>query len=53
VPWAASKEELADLWRKRVKSNVLSMKLDDEEKELLEIREELSGRYRSQLSQVL
>jgi carboxyl-terminal processing protease len=53
VSWAANESELVDLWRKRVKSGVLSMKLDDDEKELSEIREELSERYRSQLSQVL
>ena len=52
VPWPASKLELVDLWRKRIKSSVLSMKLDDEF-EMAEIREELSKRFRSQLSQVL
>ncbi|MDG2176262.1 MAG: carboxy terminal-processing peptidase [Gammaproteobacteria bacterium] len=53
VTWAANESELVDLWRKRVKSSVLSMKLDDDEKEMQEIREDLSERYRSQLSQVL
>jgi len=53
VPWPANEEELVDLWRKRIKSNVLSMHMDEEEKDMFEIREELSERYRSQLSQVL
>jgi len=52
-PWPASESDLTEIWRKRVKSNVLSMKLDDDEKALADIREELSDRYRSQLSQVL
>lgn len=51
TPWAASEEELVDLWRKRVKSSVLSLRLDGEEMDA--IRETLSGRFRSQLSQVL
>ncbi|MDT8397951.1 MAG: carboxy terminal-processing peptidase [Pseudomonadales bacterium] len=50
-PWAASYAELKDLWRKRVKSNVLSLKLTD--KEIPEVRDLLSKRFRSQLSQVL
>jgi carboxyl-terminal processing protease len=52
-PWPADEAELEELWRKRIKSNVLSMKLDDEEMDLSQIREELSDRFRSQLSQVL
>ena len=50
-PWPASHEELEDLWRKRVKSNVLSALLADETYE--EAKEDLSERYRSQLSQIL
>jgi len=51
--WPVNETELEDLWRKRIKSSVLSMKLEDDEKDMLEIREEHSERYRSQLSQVL
>lgn len=51
--WPADHAELTDLWRKRIKSSVLSMKLDEEDKSMADIREELSKRYRSQLSQVL
>ena len=50
-PWPASQEELEDLWRKRVKSNVLSALLADDTFE--EAKESLSERYRAQLSQVL
>ncbi len=50
-PYAASVEELDEIWRKRIKNSVLSLKLagDDED----EIKEKLSDRYRNQLSQVL
>jgi carboxyl-terminal processing protease len=51
APWAADQNELQDLWRKQVKSNVLSLKLTD--KPIEEVRELLSKRFRSQLSQVL
>ncbi|MGA1742177.1 MAG: carboxy terminal-processing peptidase [Pseudohongiellaceae bacterium] len=50
-PWPASHDELEDLWHKRVKSNVLSALLSDETYE--EAKEDLSERYRSQLSQIL
>ena len=43
-PWPASHDELEDLWRKRVKSNVLSALLSDETYE--EAKEDLSERYR-------
>ena len=52
APWPADEDALTELWRKRIKSNVLSMKLDDES-DMAEIRETLSKRFRSQLSQVL
>ena len=39
------------LWRKRVKSNVLSSLLSDDTFE--EAKENLSERYRAQLSQIL
>ncbi|MBN4053992.1 PDZ domain-containing protein, partial [Haliea sp. AH-315-K21] len=49
--WATSHEELEGLWHKRVKSNVLNALLSDDTYE--EAKENLSGRYRSQLSQIL
>jgi carboxyl-terminal processing protease len=52
-PWPASYEELEDLWRKRIKSNVLSALMADEETTEAEVMEDLSERYRSQLSQLL
>ena len=50
-PFAATTAELDEVWRKRIKNSVLSLRLtgDDEE----EIVEKLSKRYRNQLSQVL
>lgn len=51
APWATVQNELTELWRKQVKSNVLSLKLTD--KSIDEVRELLSKRFRSQLSQVL
>jgi carboxyl-terminal processing protease len=51
APWATDKNELTELWRKQVKSNVLSLKLTD--KPIEEVRDLLSKRFRSQLSQVL
>lgn len=53
VSWPADQAELMDLWRKRIKSSVLTTKLDEPDKDLLAIRDELSERFRSQLSQVL
>lgn len=50
-PWAADHAALEEIWRKQVKSSVLSLKLTN--KELPEVRELLSKRFRSQLSQVL
>lgn len=50
-PYAASPEELDEIWRKRIKNSVLSLKLAGDEDE--EIVEKLSERYRNQLSQVL
>ena len=49
--WPTSQAELEDLWRKRVKSNVLSALLSDDTFE--EAKENLSERYRAQLSQIL
>jgi carboxyl-terminal processing protease len=51
APYASSQEELDEIWRKRIKNSVLSLRLagDDDE----EIKEKLSKRYRNQLSQIL
>ncbi|MDX1627668.1 MAG: PDZ domain-containing protein, partial [Fulvivirga sp.] len=43
APWAASREELNELWRKIIKSQALSMKLGDRSQE--EIKENLTKRY--------
>ncbi|MES2603430.1 MAG: carboxy terminal-processing peptidase [Pseudomonadota bacterium] len=51
VAWAADEAALKDLWRRQVKSAVLSLKLTD--KPITEVRELLGKRFRSQLSQVL
>ena len=49
--FAATTEELNEIWRLRMKNSVLSLRLtgDDE----TEIREKLSKRYRNQLNQIL
>ncbi len=49
--WPADHAALEDLWRRQVKSAVLSLKLTD--KPIAEVRELLAKRYRFQLSQVL
>ncbi len=49
--WPADHAALEDLWRRQVKSSVLSLKLTD--KPIKEVRELLAKRFRSQLSQVL
>jgi carboxyl-terminal processing protease len=51
APYAASVEELDEIWRKRTKNSVLSLKLTGDTDE--EIAEKLAKRYRNQLSQVL
>jgi len=51
APYLSSRAELDDLWRLRMKNSVLSLKLAGDEND--EIREKLSKRYRTQLSQVL
>jgi carboxyl-terminal processing protease len=50
-PWPASKAEQDDLWRKRLKAAVLSMKLND--KDMEEIGELLVKRYKNRLKQTL
>ncbi len=51
APYADSLAELDELWRRRIKNSVLSLKLGDDDND--EIREKLSKRYRNQLSQIL
>lgn len=51
APFAQSTAELDELWRKRVKNSVLSLKLTDDTNE--EIVDKLGKRYRNQLRQVL
>ncbi len=51
APFAASVEELDEIWRKRIKNSVLSLKLTGDTDE--EIAEKLAKRYRNQLGQVL
>ena len=48
-PWAKSQSELDNLWRKRLKATVISSKLND--KELSEIQETLTKRYKNRLKQ--
>ncbi|MGK7390227.1 MAG: carboxy terminal-processing peptidase [Candidatus Cyclobacteriaceae bacterium M2_1C_046] len=51
-PWLSSTEELNDLWRKVVKSQVLSLKLSDkEDDEIRELIEKRYERFRKSLSQ--
>jgi len=45
LPWCADTDELNERWRKRVKYEVLSFKLDD--KDLEEARDRLHKRYRT------
>jgi carboxyl-terminal processing protease len=47
--WPRNAQEHDDLWRKRLKAAVLTMKLND--KEMTEIAEVLSKRYRNRLKQ--
>ncbi len=51
APYAETVAELDEIWRKRVKNSVLSLKLTGDTDE--EIKEKLSRRYRNQLSQML
>jgi len=51
APYPASVADLDELWRKRMKNSVLSLRLTGDSNE--EIREKLSRRYRNQLNQVL
>jgi carboxyl-terminal processing protease len=47
VPWAADEAELAELWRKRVKNDVLSLRLTEKKPD--EIRKTLRRRYQGTL----
>lgn len=51
APYAMSEAELDEIWRKRIKNSVLSLRLTGDTDE--EIAEKLGKRYRNQLSQVL
>jgi len=50
-PWAKSNEELDDVWRRRIKSAVLSLKLGGETLE--DAKESLTKRYENQLKRNL
>jgi len=50
-PWPDSEAAMQELWRKRLKNNVLTLKLTD--KSLEEIRETLLKRYKNQLNRTL
>ncbi|MCL6417787.1 carboxy terminal-processing peptidase [Aestuariirhabdus sp. Z084] len=50
MPWALDTAELQDLWRRQLKDSVLRLKLN--KKELPEISELLTKRYRSQLNRL-
>ncbi|MEH6649484.1 MAG: carboxy terminal-processing peptidase [Motiliproteus sp.] len=49
-PWATSTEQLDQIWRQRLKSTVLNLKLAD--KSLEEARETLTKRYQTQLNRL-
>lgn len=51
APYANSVAELDEIWRKRIKNSVLSLRLAGDSNE--EIKEKLAKRYRNQLSQIL
>lgn len=51
APFAETTAELDEIWRKRIKNGVLSLRLTGDTDE--EIAEKLGKRYRNQLSQVL
>jgi len=45
MPWPADKDKLLELWRQRVKNDLLSLKLADPDKEFPELAETLEKRY--------
>jgi len=50
APWLENKEQADDLWRKRIKSTILSQKLSGDTIE--KVREQLTKRYQNQLNRV-
>ena len=50
APWATTKAELDDLWRKRLKNSILNLKMAGKEKDA--ILDLLSKRYQNQLNRV-
>ncbi|WP_430462707.1 carboxy terminal-processing peptidase [Thalassolituus sp. LLYu03] len=50
APWAKTKAELDDLWRKRLKNSILNLKMAGKEKDA--ILDLLSKRYQNQLNRV-
>jgi len=48
APWMTSEEEINDLWRRRIKSSLLNLKLAD--KDIKEAKELLIKRYKNQLN---
>ncbi|MBV1915034.1 MAG: carboxy terminal-processing peptidase [Pseudomonadales bacterium] len=48
--WPATLEEMDEIWRKRVKNNILSQKLSDSETD--DIQQKLIKRYRSRLNRL-
>ena len=51
LPWPGSEAEMKELWRKRLKNSVLTLKLTD--KSLDEVQETLLKRYKNQLNRVM
>ncbi len=51
IPWPDSEAAMKELWRKRLKNNVLNLKLTD--KSLEDVQETLLKRYKNQLNRVL
>jgi carboxyl-terminal processing protease len=51
IPWPDSEAAMQELWRKRLKNNVLNLKLTD--KSLEEIQATLLKRYKNQLNRIL
>lgn len=51
IPWPNSEAAMKELWRKRLKNSVLTLKLTD--KSLEEVQETLLKRYKNQLNRVL
>ena len=52
LPWPATEKDLRDLWRQRVKNDILGLKLADPEKPFSEISETLNKRYSRLLKRI-